>query len=246
MVPYNLEAVLGRIFCSNPVQEEIFFLDKIPTTTAQLRSLAHHGRQLVALSSDSTELGKVINLLEHMALVVQSVNAAVKEHEATQVKKELNKKKGWKSQVRLRASPNKTGRAWTREEIDCAMARYHAKEEIVVKRLQAKEKRQAGKEATQLGAQPFTLSDEQVHTSDEGIIDFFQHIYKYLLIYTLESDVPVEVQILDTHPPHTPPKLGHKAIKMLLKAFLSTPQRSSVALRVLFRMNIRRTTRNER
>ena len=126
------------------------------------------------------------------------------------------------------------------------MAKHHAKEEVVVKKLRAKEKRQAGKEATQLGVQPSTLSDERVHTSDEGIIDFFQHIYKYLLIYTLESDIPVEAQIPDTHPPHTPPKLGHKAIKMPLKAFSNTPQRSPAAPRVLFRMNTRRTTRNER
>ena len=108
----------------------------------------------MALSSNSTELGKVIDLLEHMTLV-QSANAAAKKHEVAQVKKELDKKKGWKkSPVRLRASPNKTGRALTREKIDCAMARHHAKKEVVVKRLRAKEKRQAGKEATQLGAQP--------------------------------------------------------------------------------------------
>ena len=92
MVSYNPKAVLGWISCSNLVQDKISLLNKIPTTTAQLRSLAHHGRQLVALSSNSTELCKVIDLLEHMALV-QSANAAVKEHEAAQVKNELDKKK---------------------------------------------------------------------------------------------------------------------------------------------------------
>ena len=119
MVPYNPETVLGCISRSNPVQEKISLLDKIPTTTAQLQSLAHHGRQLVALSSNSTELGKVIDLLEHMTLV-QSANVAVKVHEAAQVKKELDKKKGWKnSQVRLRASPNKTGRASCNGKTSC-------------------------------------------------------------------------------------------------------------------------------
>ena len=127
----------------------------------------------MARSSDSTGLGKVIDLLEHMARV-QSTNAAVKEHEAAQVKKELDKKKGWKnSEVRLRALPNKTGRAWTREKIDCAMARHHAKKEGVEKKLWAREKKQPGKEATWLNAWPSTHSGEQVHTSDEGIIDFF-------------------------------------------------------------------------
>ena len=93
LVPYNFEAVHSCISRSNPVQKEIFLLDKIPTTTAQVQSLAHHGRQLVALSSDSTKLGKVVDLLEHMALV-QSANAAVKVLEAAQVKKKLGKKKG--------------------------------------------------------------------------------------------------------------------------------------------------------
>ena len=100
----------------------VFLLDKIFITTAQLRSLAHYSCQLVAFSSNSIWLGKVINLLENMALV-QGANAAVKEHEAKQVKKELDKKKGWKkSQVQLKVSPNKTGRAWTRRKIDCALA----------------------------------------------------------------------------------------------------------------------------
>ena len=102
----------------------------------------------------------------------------MKEHEAAQVKKKLNKKKGWKkSQVQLKVSPNKTGRAWTKEDIDHAMARHHTKEEMVVKKLQAKKKSQAGKAATQLGGQPSTLSNKRVHTSNECTIDFFQHIY---------------------------------------------------------------------
>ncbi len=120
---------MGKLERPEVVLKETGLLDDIPHTTSQLRRLAARGRQLVNDGSDSTALTQVIDQLEAAAQIA-AAEAAIAAHEVVQVKEQLQLKKKWKKpQARLKPSPNKLGKTWSRAEIDRAPARHHEKEQ---------------------------------------------------------------------------------------------------------------------
>ncbi len=170
--PFNRWFLLGKLERPEVVVQETALLDKIPKTTSQLRCLAARGRRLVNDGLDLASITQVINQLEAAAQVA-AAEAAIAAHEAVQVKEQLQVKKNWKkSQSRLKASPNKLGRTWSRPKIDRALIRHQEKELEAQRKRRGKTHKTKSKRAFQAVSVALESSNNNELHSENGIVKF--------------------------------------------------------------------------
>ncbi|KAI9884416.1 MAG: hypothetical protein M1823_003798 [Watsoniomyces obsoletus] len=169
--PFNQRVLLGQLERPEVVAQQTALLDELPQSTSQLRQLAARGRRLIDSGPNASFISQVIDQLEAAAQVA-AAEAAIAAHEAVQVKEQLQIKKKWKkSQVRLKASPNKLGRTWSRPEIDRALARHQEKEEEAQTKGQGKTRKTTLKRPSQAGRVGNGRLKDVEQPSDNGTVN---------------------------------------------------------------------------